>query len=374
MRKMILILILLVISNCESDSPVENRNEDVPENVLEVEVAKWYHDHQATVVITFDAAWGQKGEYFDSKLQEAVDEILDRNLHMDFEFVSQWFDKPGFDELLAWMRDDLIPSGIHFFGHGHKHINHDAVGFDSAYVSFKTCYDLMKSWGLNPKVYGYPESRGLEYDTQLACKLAGFIAARGATFDRDKFFICPDDKTEPENWYYLPCIPMAYEEKEIYVHNHDELEPTLASALEKNAWIIIMYHNIGLPDVGWGWYPTEEFIKDIDYIAANDFWPTNFDNVVMYVQERNNFEYQKICLEESNEKIKYEVVFNDNLDDTLYNHPLTINIKINPDLNAKKIEIEPAIDGKSDFNIYDINEISLDLIPDGTRYLFSIFL
>jgi hypothetical protein len=75
----------------------------------------------------------------------------------------------------------MIPRGVHFFGHGHKHDQHDWFDFDYCYTSFKTCFDYMELWGLQPKSYGYPASSGRNKTTQLACELAGFISNRKAT-------------------------------------------------------------------------------------------------------------------------------------------------------------------------------------------------
>ncbi|UCE05383.1 MAG: hypothetical protein JSW07_17470, partial [bacterium] len=271
------LMFLSLIFCCQLKNPFE-----IEYNyILKASVLKWYEGHKAAVSINYDAAWGMH-----EKLQYTVDKIINRNLRMDFEMITEIYYQTRYQYLIEQMRDELMPQGIHFFGHGHFHINHDAVGFDSAYCSFKKCYDLMKQWGLNPKAYAYPGSHGRNDSTQLANKLAGFICARGVTYNEDEFYICPDNIEEPDNWYYLQSIPVAYE-YENYIQNHEEMALILDSALERSAWIIIMYHNIEI-EGGWGYYPFDEFKQDIDQIVENDFWVANLDLVAAYIQEKND--------------------------------------------------------------------------------------
>ncbi len=97
---------------------------------------------------------------------------------------------------MATYRNDLMPSGIHFFGHGHTHALHDTMDYERAYASFHTCFALMRQWGLEPWAYAYPGSSALRPSTQLANRDAGFIAARGQAFAPAEYYIVPDDVRE----------------------------------------------------------------------------------------------------------------------------------------------------------------------------------
>jgi len=180
---------------CADNNPVNSMSA----GKITVRVEKWYAGHKSAVSLTLDGPWSPYGPY-----QKVVEDVLKRNLHMDFEIVTSFYQSPDRLPIVDKMREDLIPHGIHFFGHGHWHINHDKAGYDSSYVSFKKCYDLMKEWGLNPKAYAYPYSAGHRAETQQANHDAGFLFARGGTYDFDKFFISAGDHWEPENWYFLP--------------------------------------------------------------------------------------------------------------------------------------------------------------------------
>ena len=95
----------------------------------------------------------------------------------------------------------------------------------------------MTEWGLNPKSYAYPGARGYDEDTQLANKRAGFICARGYTLDWDEFYICPDEESKPQNWYYLPAVPIA-KDFDKYVNTHDNLQLVMEKNIAKKSWII----------------------------------------------------------------------------------------------------------------------------------------
>ena len=261
-------------------SSTDNKSEEKP--IFQVEVLKWYNGHKAAVSINYDGGWGTH-----ETTKNAALEVMNRNICMDFEVVTDSYAKPKNQHLLADMREELIPNGIHFFGHGHKHDHHDEFDFDYCYNSFKTCYDLMDEWGLKPKAYAYPGSAGYKNITQLANQLAGFICARGATLDPEQYYICPDDEIKPDNWYYLPSVVMG-QTYPVWIENHFEMTPIFDTALNKTAWIILMYHSVGLTG-GYAYYPADDFVKDIEYIGENDFWSGNMDNIACYIQERNKF-------------------------------------------------------------------------------------
>lgn len=199
-----------------------------------VKVAKWYNAHPAVVSITYDI-----GFQLDQRILKVVEEVRKLDLAMDFEVVTEFYNRPQFRYLVDIMREDLLPGKIRFFGHGHTHDLHDEMTFDEAYTSFKTCFDLMKTWGLEPIVYAYPGSKGYLPRTQLANKLAGFIAARGSHIDPYKTFICAGSETEPENWFYLPSVIMGSTDP-AYVNTNAELIPILDLNLAKRSWIILM--------------------------------------------------------------------------------------------------------------------------------------
>ncbi|MBT4484731.1 MAG: hypothetical protein HOC71_13760 [Candidatus Latescibacteria bacterium] len=274
-----------------------------------------------------------------------------------------------YPDLVAQIRDEVIPRGIHFFGHGHLHVRNDSLTFEEAFQNFFQCYYLMEEWGFNPKAYAYPHSSGYFPSTQLACQSAGFIFARGSTFEPDKYFICPDDVKEPENWFFLPSVQIG--QLWIYIHNHDEMRPLLEATLEKSAWLIGLYHALGYPD-GYCYYPYEDFLKDLDFLEENDFWCSNMDIIACYIKERNNFQMD-VKLISSGNNLKYDVVFNDNLDNAIYDTPLTIELTFDASVGIKKVKFEPEIDPGKDIYTITNNKLQINIIPDGQKYTMTLY-
>ena len=154
-------LLTLVCICCSSENKTPIGPVDNEENLaFHVEVQKWYGGHKAAVSITYDALWGHWRT--DKKIKNTVNAVLNRNLHIDFEMVTARYDNPEYKFIVTEIREEIIPKGIHFFGHGHEHVYHDSLSFESAYKSFKMCYDLMDQWGLEPRAYGYPHNSGIK--------------------------------------------------------------------------------------------------------------------------------------------------------------------------------------------------------------------
>ncbi|MFC1573986.1 hypothetical protein ACFL30_02265 [Candidatus Latescibacterota bacterium] len=368
---LIFFIITAIIGCSKNSSPIHpdihNKNYETP--VFSVEVLKWFEGHQAAVSITYDALWGQwKAQ---EKLEFVVDETLRRGLRIDYEFVTAKYDYPEYEFIIDDIRERVIPSGIHFFGHGHEHINHDSLTYDAAYTSFKRCYDLMKEWNIEPRAYAYPFGAGRKPEIQCANEDAGFICARGVSTDPSLYYICPGEKTEPDNWQYLPVIPVGQDEPG-YIGSHSDMEPLVQAALEKNAWIIIMYHSIGFTE-GWGYYPMDEFLKDIDFIEAHDVWGGNMDAVACYIRENNNFQETVTFLAASDDSIEYEILFHDGLDNAVYNQPLTIEFTFDPEVTINNILVSPTINGQTRYPVKS-GKVQLNVVPDEQKYRMKLML
>lgn len=368
MQKNFIILLLLfsVFQGCDKDSsPVSSDNS--PENyyedpVFDVKVAKWYNGKTAAISINYDAPWGRNED-----VDSIGDEVLSRGLRMDHELVT--YSYVDYPEIVTRMREEAIPSGIHFFGHGHKHDLHDNFDYEYCYNSFKTCYDFMKQWGLNPIAYAYPGSYAYQVKTQFANKQAGFICARGVELDLNLVYMCPDDVIEPVNWHYLPSVAMGTTSKS-YIQNHSQLEPVLKTTLEKTAWIILLFHSIGFPN-GYAYYPREEFIKNIDMIAEEDFWSGNMDRVACYIQERNNFILFIDEVSFSPDTYAYKVSFCDGLNNEIYDQPLTLDISFDYSANVRSMHIEPAVNGIKDFQVEN-NKLQMNIVPNEQKYYITL--
>ena len=363
----LLLTALLLLSGCGKDSesptePSETRQKPGTQ-VFTVEALKWYGGRKAAVSITYDALWGQ---WRSQRLVDYVtNEVLLRGLRMDYEMVTEKYDHPEYEFIVTDIRENVIPSGVHFFGHGHEHVYHDSLTYDEAFESFSRCYGLMEQWGLNPRAYGYPHSSGRKPEIQRANMLAGFICARGAAAPGEEYCICTEDETEPENWYYLPSI-QAGQTSPDYIQDHSEMEPFLKTALDRGAWVILLYHAIGFPD-DYCYYPINEFLKDMDYIAGNDFWGGNMDMTACYIRERNQFYTEVTPVAMTDSWFEYDVVFGDGLDNATYDQPLTLEFTFDPSETITGMEIDPAVESGTEFTLED-NILRLNIVPNEQKY------
>ena len=264
----------LAWSGCLGD---ETNNNWLAPPLPEVTILKWYGGREAAISLTYDAPWRGAG----CRASIGVQAAHDRGLAIDLEMVTAQFEDAEGQEIVAGIPEELFAQGSRIFGHGHTHINHDSLSLEQAFEAFSTCYRLMDEWGLVPRAYAYPQSAGRLATTQIANELAGFICARGwVGTPSEEALICPDQEIEPELWHYLPSIAMSRDSGPSYVSNHEQLEPYMQQALDREAWLILMYHSIGL-EGSWGYYELAEFEKDVDFVVENDFWCGNMDMVAL---------------------------------------------------------------------------------------------
>ena len=321
-----------------------------PAAPLNASVAKWFDNHAAAISITNDD-WPTPGREPD------IDRyVMEQGLVMGYEMVTgntfygdRIFSGPD-DERIVYLMQELVPKGFGYFGHGHHHIDHDELSYEEALESFRTNYDTMKDWGMKPVAYAYPRSAGQEEETQRALEAAGFLSGRLQTANPGKFnnlparigryflhlargsaepagwYHLPGDQSAPDNWFGLRALAMQsieFQGCEGCINDNDELVPILDEALAQTAWVILTYHAIGQPE-WWGWYDWDEFRKDVQSIAARDFWTAPMNDITLYVRERENAVITVEVVEGSPGTESIEITLSDGLDNVRFNQPLTI--------------------------------------------------
>jgi len=360
----ILCAAVLAAAGCREEKSVTNPPAPAADwESLEItaSVPKWYGGRTAAVTITYDARWNG-----DPLVKRAADEAVSRGLAISFELVTANFvDSP---ELIIEMQG-LLPRGISFYGHGHRHENFDEKSYEYCFESFSLCYRYMKAWGMNPKAYAYPYGKGFKSTTKLANRMAGFICARGLTFLSNPNYICPDGETEPRDWYYLPTISVA-QEFEGYVNDHGMMSEILRTDLEKTAWVILMYHSIGFPGA-WGYYPLEDYLEDLDEIAAGDFWCESMGTIAAYIKERLLFRFVSKEVETSDDWADYDVRFWDGLDNDVYDSPLTIDLSFESDIPVKRVELSSPGGGITGYEAVG-GKIRMERVPDEKTYRMRV--
>ena len=288
-------------------------------------IAKWYNNCDAAISLTYDE--GNPA----SELNRKINTYLIKNrMTMDYEVVTH--DYRLYPHLKTYLLNDMIPAGLSYFGHGHKHINHDKVSYQEALASFKRCYKAMREFGLQPVAYAYPKGAGNRPETRKALEEAGFLSGRlHFTKEMTHPYIMPGAQTEPVDWYALPTLVMQdydFSQCQKCVNNNEELILYLDEALRQNAWLILTYHAIGFKQ-GYGHYKLVEFKHDIRSIKERHFWNASMNAVTLYTRERQHAEVSLAAITGRKKHIKeVRIIVTDGLTDPRYDQPLTILLDV----------------------------------------------
>lgn len=357
--------ITLLIS-CDSQDPA-NPFPSGSGKPLTARIAKWYNDHRAAISLTYDHGWNveRQGE------QDVVFALCKQhNIAMDIDAVTaDWT-----PEKVAFVKKELIPQGLRFFGHGHWHVNHDALSYDSALASFTQCYRTMALLGLQPVAYAYPGGYGHAQSTRNALADAGFLSGRLHTSSsHTNPWIMPDTVREPDDWYGIPSLIMQryeYANATTTIHNTAELIPFLDEALQRSAWLVTTYHEISdqLPQ---GAYQVQDFEGDIAAIAARDFWAGSFSAVTLYARERLHATVALTAIVDPNgDTTAVKLLMSDGLPNERFNQELTVIMTLPSSwLGKQVIASQPGIvpqQGK-----VTADSVMLHLLPNERQWKVS---
>lgn len=283
-------------------------------------IARWYNNCAAAVSITYDH--GNPASKSNKKINKFV---IDNGLTMDYEIVTHSYlrSRYGKKNLLR----EVITPGLGYFGHGHKHIDHDQLSYEEALASFKKCYQTMIDFGLKPTAYAYPQGGGNKLETRKALADAGFLCGR-LHFSKEMTnpYIVPDAQLEPGDWFALPTLVMQdYGARQCKkcVSNNEELIPYLDETIRRGAWIILTYHAVGQENQ-YGFFKLDEFKKNIYSIKERNFWNASMNAVTLYIRERLHAEVKLVPVSKHKKIKEILVTVADGLPNNIYDQPLTI--------------------------------------------------
>ena len=361
-----LLLILLMVA-CEETNVIYNEyptSKVGAQEPIPIKMEKWFGGKTAAITVTYDNP-------ADHKLDRRVQHLVkSRGFHLNYELVTHYF---AIDNARKNFILDSVFSNDHFsyFGHGHKHHNHDTLSYEESFQSFSKCFVTMKDFGLTPISYAYPHGGGTKEQTRLALKNAGFLSARMYNYrDINNLKIMPFDQKSPADWYQLPTLVMEdleFHKCEPCINNTNELIPHLDRALAEKDWLITTYHSIGNPE-GWGYYDFKSFAKDVDAIMERDFWITSMDSVTSYVLIKNQtrvFATKETLNEKKLPRIKINFVQSlGPKSDRLLQVPLTVRFEAPQEWEHKRIKIYRNNEYQQS-HFVKTNSIKIDLLPNG---------
>src|SRR5262245_15168052 len=329
----------------------------------DVRIAKWTDDHRAAVSVTYD-----ESDLMSPGQRRVHHAFLALGLPVDFELVTGWVTGPEEDRI-RW----LTARGFHFFGHGTRHVNHDALDPDEVRQSITGCYQAMKQLGLKPVAFAYPGGHGELPRTRAAVRDAGFLSARmfRPAARRDPYIV-PDDVREPLDWYALPSLVMmghAFDSRHHAVDDTAELIPYLDGAVKRTAWLILTYHSIDKPK-GYGFYPLAGVQSDVEAIKARDIWVASINDATLYVRERAAARVSFRWIERAGTRSALEVSVADGLPPDVYDLPLTLVVRPPASWRGHRAEVRDLRDRTVTLHEVpaDGREFLLAVRPDATTY------
>lgn len=365
MLRLTIIIIFIFIQGCDlSDrdllAPIAGREE-----TIDVEITKWFNDHAAAVSLNYDHGYPTSTSF----AYDAIEILKKYNVKMDYDIVSHGILKS--EIMKNFLFNTIINEKLGYFGHGHKHDNHDDMSYEKAKESFQLCYNTMKELGLKPISYAYPGGWGYRLSTRRALKDAGFLNGRKfEQLDISDPFIMSNDKVEPNDWYALPTLIMQSEDYDgciICINNAKELSYFLDKSIEKKAWLILTYHYIG--DVNnYGFYYLSEFEKDLIAIKSRDIWNDTMDNITLYAYERKSAKVDAVNIfDEEDNIVKIRIKINDGLPDEKFNQPLTVKLNLPSSWESNDLKLTDSLNIN---NIYEnvTSPLLLPILPNNINY------
>ncbi|HLP44996.1 MAG TPA: hypothetical protein VK469_03580 [Candidatus Kapabacteria bacterium] len=325
-------------------------------------IAKWYNNCAAAISLTYDDGRPK------SKLNKAVNKfVFENGLTIDYEVVTyQYILNPNLKYRLL---ETIIPANFGYFGHGHKHVNHDRLSYEEALKSFAQCYKVMVELGLKPVAYAYPGGAGKEAETKKALAKAGFLSGRLHFSEKmNDPYIIPGSKTEPDDWFGLPTLIMQdynFNRCKRCVTNNEQLIPYLEQTVKEKAWLILTYHAIGNKK-NYGYFRYEEFQKNIHAIKERNFWNASMNAVTLYIRERLHAEAKLLTAGAHGHIEEMTITVTDNLPNTIYNQPLTVLFQIPKEWVNQPIALEENGKQIKIFTFPSLNAM-ISLAPDETE-------
>lgn len=320
---------------------------------IEYEIAPWYNQKKASVVLTFDD-WSPDHPSF------VVPELLKRDFTGTF-YVNQL---PSYKSVVS-----AANKGIEIGNHTKSHP--DLTTKDELDIQFEIegfNKSLNKELqGYQTATFAYPFGTGVG-ETEKEIKIRAllqkhFVAARGVQSIQN-----PNDvaltydfaKTE-DDYFKLKVAPVS--------DGIENFMERIAWIEQKGGMLVHMYHGTlpGLYDV----VPQKEFSRQLDSLQAHtDLWVTSLENAVKYHRECKKAKITEITAPFSQQNT-WQLALTDDLPDDIYQQALTVKLE----LPAKATSITKIEQNNKQLNFWwDGKKVVFNAIPDAgniTVYLLD---
>lgn len=338
---------------------------------VKLKVTKWANDKQSAFTFSFD-------DGFLSHYKNAGPILDQYDFNATFNVMPPFLTEtlPGIWRYGTWpMFIQLVQNGNEIASHTMNHYYLTSLPIGDSLTEGTVLYELYQSKKKIeeriPNVpcitMAYPFSDRNELIDSLTALF--YESARSAALEPNDYSL---------NYFYdlnsyvvhfdLPRNTLADDLDELYAFMN-----WIHNSILNEQWAIMMIHEIvpqsELPDlVNQGLYEpisNEWFTFLCDWLDARsenkEIWIETTGNVIRYMKQRDNYDYQIIASTQNEIKIN----ISDDLDDEIYNYPLSVYVTIPEEWNYVLLNQSGRMDTLSSINTDSGKVVLSKIIPDG---------
>ena len=275
------------------------------------EICAFYNDKDGAYSMTFDDNSLESDVFYEKELQK-------RGYKGTAMLISGYL-----NNLSSWKQ--ISKRGVLDFGnHGYGHLNYSTIGSDKegdeqVRDDIVKGYETLKSYFPEQKVlvfaipFGQNSARVQKYAAE------NHYASRGVGGS----FNSPNTK----NWMSLNTFTYTNQMKP------SDLKAPLDEAKNQHSWLIALFHGCADQSTDTYTIPKKDFIEHLDDVKKfeNDLWIASMTDVTAYLKERQE---ATVAIEQKTEN-ELEVTLTDTLPDDLFDHPLTLKVRVPDEWSGK---------------------------------------
>lgn len=135
-----------------------------------------------------------------------------------------------------------------------------------------------------------------------------------------------------------------------------------------NGLVVFLLHGID-NDGGYSPITTANLQGTLDYMKSNQnkFWVSTFGNIVKYIKERDNISFKEL----SSNKSKITFTATHNLDNSIYNFPVTVRRKLPAGWNSAKVKQNSKSLNLQYVYGRNVKYVMFDVVPNGSEIVLS---
>lgn len=273
-------------------------NQAFCQSPFQLELALFYHFKSGVVTFTFDDA---------TSTQFSIGaEYLNLN-----NFKGTFFISINFIGEEVWIPlNELVKKGHEIGSHTLSHPKLTDITLEEVKTEIEQSKEIIEANIKNYKCFSFAYPHGRFNDDVKKIVSLHYEAAR---------IVDPGLCSDTNNDYFALKTFFFNSKTKLKVANR-----WVNTAIHNNKWLIESYHSFD----GEGYQPisSDLFRKHLAYIKSKEdvLWVATFRDVVKYLKEKQNATVNLIDSTTSS----YQFLLNDNLPDSIYDHPLTLKVKV----------------------------------------------